>query len=114
MPAKLLSIQSHVVSGVVGNKAATLPIKMMGITVDEIHTVQFISGKVSGITLSGHELKDIYEALTVNKLSDYSHLLTGYILNRTLRYVPEELLETYIKHILPLADVITPNHFEAE
>jgi pyridoxine kinase len=29
-------------------------------------------------------------------------------------YVPEELLEIYKNTILPLADIITPNQFEAE
>ena len=30
------------------------------------------------------------------------------------QYVPKELLPVYQKEILPLADVITPNQFEAE
>lgn len=29
-------------------------------------------------------------------------------------YVPEELKEIYIKEIVPLADIVTPNHFELE
>ncbi len=30
------------------------------------------------------------------------------------QYVPPELLPTYQKEVLPLADIITPNQFEAE
>ena len=29
-------------------------------------------------------------------------------------YVPAELLPLYREHIVPLADIITPNQFEAE
>lgn len=29
-------------------------------------------------------------------------------------YVPEELLPVYREHIVPLADIITPNQYEAE
>lgn len=29
-------------------------------------------------------------------------------------YVPKELLPVYQKHIMPLADIITPNQFEVE
>ena len=29
-------------------------------------------------------------------------------------YVPKELLEVYRDNIVPLADIITPNQFEAE
>ena len=32
----------------------------------------------------------------------------------TLGYVPEALLPVYRDQILPLADIITPNQFEAE
>lgn len=38
---RILSIQSHVVYGYVGNKAAVYPLQAMGHDVWPIHTVQF-------------------------------------------------------------------------
>lgn len=38
---RVLSIQSHVVSGYVGNKCATLPLQLLGFDVDPLMTVQF-------------------------------------------------------------------------
>lgn len=38
---RVLSIQSHVVHGYVGNKAATFPLQLLGFEVDALNTVQF-------------------------------------------------------------------------
>ena len=38
---RVLSIQSHVVSGHVGNKAAVFPLQVLGFDVDFINSVQF-------------------------------------------------------------------------
>lgn len=38
---KLLSIQSHVVSGHVGNRASVFPLQVLGIEVDFVNTVHF-------------------------------------------------------------------------
>ncbi len=40
-PDRILSVQSHVVSGYVGNKAATFPLQLLGFEVDAINSVQF-------------------------------------------------------------------------
>jgi len=40
-PCRILSIQSHVVSGHVGNKAAIFPLQLLGYDVDFIYSVQF-------------------------------------------------------------------------
>ena len=37
---RVLSIQSHVVSGYVGNKSATFPLQLLGFEVDGINSVQ--------------------------------------------------------------------------
>jgi pyridoxine kinase len=37
----ILSIQSHVVHGYVGNRCATFPLQLLGWEVDQINTVQF-------------------------------------------------------------------------
>ena len=41
MAPRVLSIQSHVVHGYVGNKAATFPLQVLGFDVDAINSVQF-------------------------------------------------------------------------
>ncbi len=38
---RILSVQSHVVSGYVGNKSATFPLQLLGFEVDAINSVQF-------------------------------------------------------------------------
>ena len=38
---RVLSIQSHVVSGYVGNKSASFPLQLLGFEVDTINSVQF-------------------------------------------------------------------------
>ena len=39
---RVLSIQSHVVSGYVGNKSATFPLQLLGFEVDAINSVQVL------------------------------------------------------------------------
>ncbi|XP_066991188.2 pyridoxal kinase isoform X2 [Anabrus simplex] len=146
---RVLSIQSHVVSGYVGNKSATFPLQVLGFEVDTINSVQFSNhtgyGFWKGQVLNDQELGDLAEGLHRNKLDNYTHLLTGYVgsplfleristLIKELReinpnltyvcdpvmgdggqmYVPKELLPIYKNKIVPLADIITPNQFEAE
>ncbi|KAF8366091.1 pdxk-1, partial [Pristionchus pacificus] len=118
---RVFSIQSHVVHGYAGNKAAVFPLQR----------------------LDSDQLGAIYEGLSLNGLTTYSHLLTGYCgnpgflqriggivkdlkeKNENLLYVcdpvlgdhgkyytPRELLPIYKEVIVPLADVLTPNCFE--
>ncbi len=44
------------------------------------------------------------------------HVLSKFIFSTLvlLQYVPQELLPVYRDQLIPLADVITPNKFEAE
>ena len=53
---KVLSIQSHVVHGYVGNKAATFPLQCKGWDVDALNTVQF-----SNHPAYGHISGDVYK-----------------------------------------------------
>jgi len=86
----VLSIQSHVVHGYVGNKAATFPLQLLGFEVDAINTVQFSNhtGYVKGWTgdrLSGPQVLDLMEGLKRNQLlANTTHLLTGYIGNDSI------------------------------
>ncbi|XP_020623334.1 pyridoxal kinase-like isoform X2 [Orbicella faveolata] len=146
---RVLSIQSHVVSGYVGNDSATFPLQVLGFDVDTINSVQLSNHTgyehVQGQVLDAKELKVLFEGLRLNNLHHFSHLLTGYVGSKSfleevlqvvhqLRnanpnlvfvcdpvmgdagkfYVPEELMPVYRDQLLPMADIITPNQFEAE
>lgn len=81
---RVLSVQSHVVSGYVGNKAAVFPLQLLGFEVDPINTVQFSNHTGyphrTGTVMNGEELADVVDGLQANGLlSAHSHLLTGYI-----------------------------------
>lgn len=80
---RVLSIQSHVVSGFVGNKAATFPLQLLGWEVDAAMTVAFSNhtgyGRWGGSKFDAAHLEDIFSALDANGLLRQSHLLTGYV-----------------------------------
>ncbi|XP_020278168.1 pyridoxal kinase [Pseudomyrmex gracilis] len=80
---RILSIQSHVVSGYVGNKSATFPLQLLGFEVDAINSVQLSNHtgyKVfKGQILDDKNLDDLVDGLAQNDLDHYTHLLTGYI-----------------------------------
>ncbi|WVO15079.1 pyridoxal kinase [Cryptococcus depauperatus] len=82
-PGRILSIQSHVVSGYVGNKAATFPLQMLGYDVDVINTVQFSNhtgyGFTDGYKTSPEQILAIFNGLTTNGLLTHSKVLTGYV-----------------------------------
>lgn len=146
---RVLSIQSTVVSGYVGNKSAAFPLQVLGFDVSMINSVQFSNhtgyGKFKGQVLNASDVECLYNGLKENDLLWYTHLLTGYIgsksfleevariiqnlkkINPSLvyvcdpvmgdngkMYVPSELLPVYKETVVPLADIITPNHFEIE
>ena len=81
---KVLSIQSHVIHGYVGNKAATFPLQYRGWDVDVLNTVQF-SNHPGYETFTGYKydpktLQDIVENGLVDSLHiDYDAVLTGYL-----------------------------------
>ncbi|KAJ1970162.1 hypothetical protein IWQ62_000131 [Dispira parvispora] len=82
---RILSIQSHVVSGYVGNKAATFPLQLLGYDVDAINTVQFSNhtgyNHCKGERTPSSTVVDLYEGLKLNGLDNYTSLLTGYMGN---------------------------------
>nr|CCA22086.1 pyridoxal kinase putative [Albugo laibachii Nc14] len=103
---RVLSIQSHVVRGYVGNKVAVFPLQLLGFDVDPINSVHFsnhtgyrhCTGK--RLQLTGNDLDDILEGLEANGLVDdaYSHLLTGYIGSKSLLESIPRVLELLKKH----------------
>eukprot|EP01060_Flectonema_neradi_P006172 TRINITY_DN14134_c0_g1_i1.p1 TRINITY_DN14134_c0_g1~~TRINITY_DN14134_c0_g1_i1.p1 ORF type:complete len:316 (+),score=58.74 TRINITY_DN14134_c0_g1_i1:36-950(+) len=81
---RVLSIQSHVVHGYVGNRCATFPLQMMGFEVDAINTVHFSNHTgyevFTGSRLAGEDVAELVRGLEVNGiLTGYTHVLTGYI-----------------------------------
>ena len=101
---RVLSIQSHVVSGYAGNKCSIFPLQLHGFEVDFINSVQFsnhtgllslkwklrcifanIPGykTVKGQRLQEEDLNQLYQGLTENRINKYSHVLTGYCGNPT-------------------------------
>ncbi|KAK2585433.1 hypothetical protein KPH14_010100 [Odynerus spinipes] len=80
---RILSIQSHVVSGYVGNKSATFPLQLLGFDVDTINSVQLSNHTgykvVKGQVLNDKDLDELVHGLAENDLDNYTHLLTGYV-----------------------------------
>ncbi|XP_011809512.1 PREDICTED: pyridoxal kinase isoform X2 [Colobus angolensis palliatus] len=122
---RVLSIQSHVVRGYVGNRAATFPLQVLGFEVDAVNSVQFSNhtgyAHWKGQVLNSDELQELYEGLKLNNVNKYDYVLTACdpVLGdkwdgEGSMYVPEDLLPVYKEKVVPVADIITPNEFEAE
>ncbi|ODQ82221.1 hypothetical protein BABINDRAFT_31334 [Babjeviella inositovora NRRL Y-12698] len=81
-PLKILSIQSHVTHGYVGNKAATFPLQFRGWDVDALNTVQFSNhpghGRFTGPKASADDIQQLARGLQVLDVP-YAALLTGYV-----------------------------------
>lgn len=80
---RVLSIQSHVVHGYVGNKSAVFPLQLLGMEVDAINTVQYSNhtgyAGFTGDKLGSDTLWSLIDGLDKNELLGYTHLLTGYM-----------------------------------
>lgn len=80
----LISIQSHVVYGHVGNSAAVFPLQRMGVEVWPIHTVKFSnhtgSGKWQGRVFDAGLIRDLVAGLeTRGVLGECDGVVSGYI-----------------------------------
>jgi pyridoxine kinase len=79
---RVLSIQSTVTHGYVGNKCAVFTLNAMGYEVDAIDTVHFSNHTGypvwKGDVATGEQILSIFDGLRENKLlANYTHLLTG-------------------------------------
>ncbi|VEU22738.1 DEKNAAC103804 [Brettanomyces naardenensis] len=78
---KVLSIQSHVVHGYVGNKAATFPLQTLNWDVDVLNSVNFSNhtgyGSWKGHSCTGIEIEQLFEGLEGINMH-YDAILTGY------------------------------------
>lgn len=159
---QILSIQSHVTHGYVGNKAAVFPLQLHGFDVDAINTVS-LSNHSGYPIIKGHRM-DVQEFMTImdglranHFLQGYQYILSGYVNNPQViaelikvvqeicelrekaaeanpsdaelqakvkyicdpvmgddgrLYCAEEVITEY-QNLVGLADVVTPNFFEA-
>ncbi|XP_065175233.1 pyridoxal kinase-like [Sycon ciliatum] len=81
---RVLSIQSHVVRGYVGNKSATFPLQVLGFEVDAINSVQLCNhtgyAHFAGQVLQSSDFDTLVNGLATNGLThEYTHILTGYV-----------------------------------
>ncbi len=151
MKETVLSIQSHVVYGHVGNRSAVFPLERLGIEVWPINTVQFSSHTGlpgwKGMRFSGDHIRSIFEGLeAIQVLDTCTAILSGYIGDISVGqaivdavclvknknnaalyccdpvmgdlpdglYVQGNIPEFFLSKLVPMADILTPNHFEAE
>lgn len=80
----VLSIQSHVVYGYAGNKAAVFPMQMLGIDTWALNTVQFSNhtqyGKWTGMVLPQDQITEIVKGIDhIKALCECDAVLSGYI-----------------------------------
>ncbi len=99
----ILSIQSHVSYGYVGNKAATFPLQSLGIEVWPINTVQFSNhtgyGSWQGDIFSAQHIRSVVqglEALDLDKKCDA--ILSGYIGDKAIGEVIIKTVKRFRKH----------------
>lgn len=150
---RVLSIQSHVVRGYVGNRSAVFPLQLLDFEVDYINSVQFSNHtgypNWGGQVLGCSDIEELFNNLKKNNVIYYDYVLTGYCRDKQMlekivqiikelktinpkliyvcdpvmgdtwdgkgsMYVPEELLPVYREQVVPVADILTPNQFEAE
>jgi pyridoxine kinase len=80
----LISIQSHVAYGHVGNSAAVFPLQRMGVEVWPVHTVQFSNhtgyGDAKGQVLDAGLIRDVVAGIEARGvLSECDGVLSGYM-----------------------------------
>jgi pyridoxine kinase len=147
----LLSIQSHVAFGHVGNSAAVFPLQRMGVEVWPVHTVQFSNhtgyGQWQGRVFDADLIRELVGGIEKRQvLGECDGVLSGYVggadvgaaildtvgtvkrANPSAQYccdpvigdvgrgifVREGVPEFLRERAVPIADVITPNHFELD
>lgn len=80
----VLSIQSHVVYGYAGNKAAVLPMQLLGVDVWPLNTVQFSNHtqyqKWKGMVIPKEQIAEITQGIAeIETLHECDAILSGYI-----------------------------------
>ena len=80
----ILSIQSHVAYGYVGNKAACFPLQSLGYDVCPVNTVQFSNhtgyGKWQGEVFSANHIKQVIQGIKdLGVMNNCQAVLSGYL-----------------------------------
>jgi len=109
----VLSIQSHVVHGYVGNKAAVFPLQSQGWEVDNINTVSFSNhtgyGSFKGNIIDGdEELQPILSQLNEVLNLKYQAIITGYIPNSKIISIIHEGVKNFKKNNPDLIYLLDP------
>eukprot|EP01064_Diplonema_japonicum_P037375 TRINITY_DN8723_c3_g2_i1.p1 TRINITY_DN8723_c3_g2~~TRINITY_DN8723_c3_g2_i1.p1 ORF type:complete len:306 (+),score=48.86 TRINITY_DN8723_c3_g2_i1:26-919(+) len=81
---KVLTMQSHVVHGCVGNRCAAFAMQLLGVETDVLNTVHFSNhtgySKFKGTAMDAEGLLELINTMEENGLAEgYTHILTGYI-----------------------------------
>ena len=151
MTPTILTLQSHVAFGRVGNRAAVLPLERLGFEPIVVNSVQFSNhtgyGSWSGEVFTPDHIGKVLDGIeAVDGFRDLAGVLTGYmgdaalgevVVERVARlkrarpgllwvcdpvmgdvgrgfFVRPNIPAFFGTRALPLADVVTPNHFELE
>ena len=147
----VLSLQSHVAYGHVGNSAAVFALQRLGVEVWPVHTVQFSNhtgyGAWRGRIFDGESIDELVDGIAERGvLGRCDAVLSGYLgssdigqavvsaVARVREANPEALfccdpvlgdvgrgvfvrpgIEEFLREVaLPMADVVTPNHYELD
>lgn len=99
----ILSIQSHVAYGYVGNRAAVFPLQLMGHEVIAVNTVQFSNhtgyGSFTGQVFDTGHIRDILAGIEARGLyPQIDGVLTGYLGNASLGEAVLDCLEKIRLH----------------
>ena len=150
-PLNVLSVQSHVAYGHVGNASAVFALQRLGVEVWPVHTVQFSNhtgyGRWQGRVFDGQAVDEVVDGIAdLGVLGRCDAVLSGYLgsadighavvgavrrvreANPQARYccdpvigdvgrgvfVRPGILELLREVAVPVADVVTPNHFELD
>jgi pyridoxine kinase len=114
----ILSIQSHVTYGYVGNKAAVYPLQAMGFDVWPINTVQFSNhtgyGKWQGEIFSKQHILNLVDGIfDIGQAHKCAAILTGYMGSREICEAVKEIVAKFkaINHnFLYLCDPVIGNN----
>jgi pyridoxine kinase len=96
----ILSIQSHVVYGYVGNKAAVYPLQSMGYDVWSVNTVQFSNhtgyGKWQGEVFSREHIHNLIKGIEdLGRISSCQAILSGYMGSRDICLEVEQTVKHF-------------------
>jgi pyridoxine kinase len=147
----VLSIQSHVAYGHVGNSSAVFPLQRLGIDVWPVHTVQFSNhtgyGEWRGRVFDGPAVEEVVAGIAERgALARCDAVLSGYLGSADIGhavvqavsrvrdanpgavyccdpvigdvgrgiFVRPGILELHRDVSVPIADIVTPNHYELD